>query len=211
MSGPEAEGPIPRMVSAVRRGLGWHDRRTKTDLPNMMPVAAALSLCYATVWTGLLTGSDTGGAALTLAALLAVPCVWLSLRDLADFTIPDAASLSVAALGLGGQWLFHPTTLIMSIAAAMTVTAVFWGAGALHYRLRGQEGLGIGDAKLLGAGVLCVGPFAIWWVILIAALGGIAAALIHRARRPAAPAGIPFGPFLAFAIYIVFAIRMAQL
>ena len=175
----------------------------------MTPVGLAFILCYAAVWCALWAATDAGGAALALAAVLAVPCIWLSLQDLADFTIPDAATLIVAATGLMGQWLFHPATLGATVVIAALVTAVFWGAGALHYRLRGQEGLGIGDAKLLGAGVLCVGPLAIWWVVLIAALGGIAIVVIGQIRRPGPQGGIPFGPFLAYAIYVVFVFQMA--
>ncbi|MBU2359612.1 MAG: A24 family peptidase [Alphaproteobacteria bacterium] len=175
----------------------------------MTPIGAAFVLCYAAVWCGLWAATRADGLALALAAVLAVPCIWLSLQDLADFTIPDAATLVVAATGLTGQWLFNPATLGATMVIAALVTAVFWGAGALHYRMRGQEGFGIGDAKLLGAGVLCVGAFAIWWVVLIAALGGIVLAVIDRIRRPGAQGGIPFGPFLAFAIYVVFVFQMA--
>jgi leader peptidase (prepilin peptidase)/N-methyltransferase len=177
-------------------------------LPRILtPIGMGFILCYAAIWSIMWAATPALGLSLGLAAVLAIPCIWLSLTDLADFTIPDTASLIIAATGLAGQWIFHSAVLGPTILTAAVVTAVFWGAGALHYRLRGHEGIGIGDAKLLGAGVLCVGPVAIWWVVLIAALGGIVAALIGRMRRPGPQTGIPFGPFLAYAIYIVFSLQ----
>jgi prepilin signal peptidase PulO-like enzyme (type II secretory pathway) len=170
----------------------------------LTPIGMGFILCYAAVWCVLWAATPAYGLSLCLAAVLAIPCIWLSLTDLADFTIPDTASLIIAATGLAGQWIFHPADIGPIILVGTLITAVFWGAGALHYHMRGREGLGIGDAKLMGAGVLCVGPVAIWWVVLIAALGGIVAALIGRMRRPGPQTGIPFGPFLAYAIYIVF-------
>ena len=55
----------------------------------------------------------------------------------------------------------------------------------------------------------CVSIAAIWWALLIACMGGIAAALAaRRGRGNTTHLGIPFGPFLAYAIYMVFLLQI---
>ena len=144
------------------------------------------------------------GAVLVLALVLAGACLWLSLVDIATLTIPDAATAIIAATGLAGQLLFAPGQAVLVTIGAAALTAIFWGVGAWHYRTRGIEGLGIGDAKLIGAATLCVGIAAIWWVLLVAALGGIVAVLARGGARGRA---VPFGPFLAYALFIVYAVQ----
>jgi prepilin signal peptidase PulO-like enzyme (type II secretory pathway) len=72
---------------------------------------------------------------------------------------------------------------------------LFWAIGEAHYRLRGTEGLGLGDAKLLGAAGAWLGWRDLPLVILIAASGALAAAAVGLLRQRE----IPFGPWLAAA------------
>jgi leader peptidase (prepilin peptidase)/N-methyltransferase len=71
--------------------------------------------------------------------------------------------------------------------------------------LRGREGLGQGDAKLLAAGGAWLGWEALPWVVLLAAMLGLALALFRRARGVALTreTALPFGPPLALAIWII--------
>ena len=95
-------------------------------------------------------------------------------------------------------WLAQP------VVAAATGFAV--GAGvsiliAMAYRaIRGRDGLGFGDVRLLGAMGLILGPF----VLLAYALGNILGVLVavpqmllSRKGGPISTRSIPFGPFLA--------------
>jgi leader peptidase (prepilin peptidase)/N-methyltransferase len=70
-------------------------------------------------------------------------------------------------------------------------------------RLRGREGLGQGDAKLLAAAGAWLGAVALPQVILVAALSAllVAAALRLSGRTMHAHSALPFGPFLALAIW----------
>jgi leader peptidase (prepilin peptidase)/N-methyltransferase len=141
-----------------------------------------------------------------LGALLLPVLVWLSLVDLARHEIPDLASASIAVVGLGFQWHLHGPGPVLwaTLALALALTALLWGIGALFFSRTGTEALGIGDAKLIGAGALCVGAPAVWLMIFVAATGGIAAALIARRRdATAGEQGLAFGPFLAYAIFLV--------
>lgn len=134
------------------------------------------------------------------AAFVAVPLIWLSLRDLADHIIPDAAGLAIAGMGLFFARLTGQSILANAVEG-LAVCAILWCAGELYYRKRGQEGLGIGDAKLLGAMVCGIGITQIWWVLLLGAVGGIIAVLIGR-RGSSPSQEVPFGPFLAYSFYL---------
>jgi leader peptidase (prepilin peptidase)/N-methyltransferase len=74
-----------------------------------------------------------------------------------------------------------------------------------YRRLRGRDGLGRGDAKLLAAGGAWLGWSALPWVVLLAALLGLLLALLQRLRgeRLTAETAVPFGPALALAIWLI--------
>ena len=142
---------------------------------------------------------------LALAICLVPALVWLSGADLRRAEIPDGAVAIIALAGLGfqGHRLGAGLPLAMEVTVAALMTALLWLGGGLYFRRTGQEALGIGDAKLIGAGTLAVGAASLWALILVAAVGGIVAGLF--ARRRAAPdtvPGIPFGPFLAYSILV---------
>jgi prepilin signal peptidase PulO-like enzyme (type II secretory pathway) len=140
---------------------------------------------------------------LFLAAALAAPLIWLSVTDIERHEIPDAATATIALAGAVFQWhLLGPTLpLLFLFTLAATLTAAFWIAGGRYHARTGIEALGIGDAKLIGAGTLCIGAASVWAMLFVAATGGIAAALLSRRRDPAT-VGIAFGPFLAYAVFI---------
>jgi leader peptidase (prepilin peptidase)/N-methyltransferase len=73
--------------------------------------------------------------------------------------------------------------------------------GAVFRRLRGREGLGQGDAKLLAAGGAWVGAWQLPDVLLAAACSALAYAF--RKGKPDAAERIPFGPFLAAGIWLM--------
>lgn len=95
-------------------------------------------------------------------------------------------------------WLAQPLVAALAGFAAGAGTSV---AIALLYRaIRGKDGLGFGDVRLLGAMGLVLGPF----VLLAYALGNIIGVLVaipqmmfSRKDGPMSTRSIPFGPFLA--------------
>jgi prepilin signal peptidase PulO-like enzyme (type II secretory pathway) len=141
---------------------------------------------------------------LTLALIVAPPLIWLSLADLERTEIPDAATLVVALSGATDLLLRHGLTLpfFVEVVVAASLTLGLWTLGGLYYRRTGDEALGIGDAKLFGAGALCLGTSGVWQMVFLAATGGIVAALLLQ-RRGIGQRGIAFGPFLAYAIFIL--------
>jgi len=135
---------------------------------------------------------------------LAVVLLWQSWVDLRSYRIPDMANLMIALLGIAVIALLPDPVLWQHLCAGVVGYLLFRAIGdILWYRL-GQEALGQGDAKLLGAGMLWVGLSGLASVILFASLSGILFAFLRKNRQSEdGPDGIPFGPFLGTGIYIV--------
>jgi len=133
-------------------------------------------------------------------AVLAVPLIWATVTDLARHVIPDTASAVVAVTGLAYPFLIGTTPEPVTLGVALLVTLVLAGTSEMFWRRHQTEALGLGDVKLIGAGTLVVGAQNLWLVIGLAAIGGIIAAVLARRNHQK---GIPFGPFLAYAIFAV--------
>lgn len=162
--------------------------------------AGILAAAYA-ITAFVVLPNDTPPFAAGLLFALASCLVWLSCVDLARYVVPDLSTLSVAFLGtlyVGLHDGLH--ALLLSAGFAVCLTALFWIAGGILYRRLGEEGLGIGDAKLIGAAALWVGPSQIPMLLLISASGGIAAALLATGK---AARRVPYAPFLSFALFLL--------
>jgi leader peptidase (prepilin peptidase)/N-methyltransferase len=144
---------------------------------------------------------------LILGAMLAAIAVW----DARTMRIPDFLSLPLVVLGLGAAWTVSrlpPLHHVIGAAAGYGVLALL---AAAYRRVRGRDGLGLGDAKLLAAAGAWLGVLALPSVLLIASFTGIGHALARAmlCRRPGAgePAPeLPFGPHIAAAVFIVWLI-----
>lgn len=127
---------------------------------------------------------------------------WIDVRH---WLLPDLLSLPLVITGLAAALAFDPSGLTdRALGAALGYLAL--KAVALLYRkIRGRDGLGEGDAKLLAAAGAWVGASGLPLVILIAALAGLfaAAGLRLAGVRLTAASALPFGPFLAAATWLV--------
>ncbi len=153
------------------------------------------------------------------AALLAVLAIVIAAVDLEYLIIPDAANVLMFAAGLVLAGLeAYPGEFIWILGDALLRSGVAGGVLlALRYfygRSSGVEGLGLGDAKLAAAGA----PFLAWPVLpialLIAALGGllaVAAQALTKRKMPSRRAPLPFGAFLAPAIWLAYMFAQAGL
>ena len=147
---------------------------------------------------------------LALSAALAVPLVWLSVTDLERKIIPDTANALVALIGLARHLSGDLTGLQIDLAAAIIVFLVLWIASEVYWRRNQKEALGLGDVKLLAAGTFCVGTLHIWQVILCGSVGGILAYYLARRGSRKVDSGIPFGPFLAYGLFLTFTVLVDQ-
>ena len=145
------------------------------------------------------------GADVWLDCLLGWWLLTLAWIDVRCWLLPDSLTLPLIIAGLAAAAAFDPEGLT---DRAFGAAAGYLGLRivALIYRaLRGRDGLGGGDAKLLAAAGAWVGLRALPQVVLLAALAGLLAAACLRLSgiRLDAQSAIPFGPFLALAIWLV--------
>ena len=178
-----------------------------------MPVSPFLTaLLFSTLYglTIFAVGFPTSAVSVGLTVGLAVPLIWLSVTDLRTHIIPDSATASVAAVGVLHHYFVGSDDLMPDILTAAAVLIILWLASEIYWRKYTREALGLGDVKLISASVLCVGAPQIWQVILIASVGGIVASLPDRLNSNHPKSAVPFGPFLAYGTFIVFAVSGAS-
>jgi leader peptidase (prepilin peptidase)/N-methyltransferase len=146
-----------------------------------------------------------GGQGAWLDCLLGWWLIALGWIDLRCWLLPDALTLPLIIAGLAAAVLFKPDQLTDRALGAALGYFSLMAIAALYRRLRGREGLGGGDAKLLAASGAWLGAAALPQVILLAALSALAAAAGLRLAgvRLGFHSALPFGPFLALATWIL--------
>lgn len=145
----------------------------------------------------VISGSDPAQTALIAAILWTL--LGLVVTDLLWFRLPDPLTLALCVLALvwAVSWgVGAPAALIGAGLGAGSFAALRWGYSAL----RGREGLGLGDVKLMaGVGALS-GPWDLPLVVLLAALAALSVAAVQALSRPRAldpQRALPFGAALA--------------
>lgn len=152
-----------------------------------------------------------GGAALaaflifgvTMTALFIAIFIWfliaLSVIDFETGYLPDALTLPLIVIGIIVSAAGYFTPLTDALIGAVAGFLIFWIVGALFHQIRGIEGLGLGDAKLLAAIGAWLGWQAIAPTVLVAALIGLAGAFTFRltGKEITGTTPIAFGPALA--------------
>jgi leader peptidase (prepilin peptidase)/N-methyltransferase len=165
-------------------------------------MAVAVALCAALgAWAAWIMGW-TPIFAITLG--LAWVLLTLAVIDVLAFRLPDLLTLPLAAAGLLIS-LIVLHDFWAHLAGAVIGYCAFAAIGWAFARVRGHEGLGLGDAKLAAAAGAWMGWAALPSVILIACAAGflwVAAFAILRGRA-ALTERIPFGVALAVAIWVV--------
>ena len=151
-------------------------------------------------WICGMTGMELAYALLFEWLLLAACFI-----DLEHMLLPDELTLPLLWAGL---WVNRGDGFVpaeSAIEGAVLGYGLLWSCNALYRGLRGQDGMGRGDFKLLAAlgawmGVEAVGRI-LFWAALLGTLFGILALL---RRRLSLRSAIPFGPALALAGWACF-------
>lgn len=134
--------------------------------------------------------------------VLLVGLILLSWIDLKTYRLPDILTLPLIAIGIIHAWYLPPglhASLIGAFAGYLFFVAIELG----FRHIRKKDGLGRGDAKLLAVGGAWCGWAGLPFIVLIASGSGLIAALFPSFRRRAENGRLPFGPFLAFGIGLV--------
>jgi leader peptidase (prepilin peptidase) / N-methyltransferase len=149
-----------------------------------------------------------------LGAALALIMLAIAVVDQRRFIIPNELTAAAAVLGIVYAGIAEPDAtqaIAWSVVRGTVLALLFLALRAAYARVRGREGMGLGDVKLAGAGGVWLGWQAIPIAIEIAALSALVAlALRHLLgrRRIHAATRLPFGLFLAPAIWLAWLIEV---
>ncbi|MBB2191016.1 prepilin peptidase [Gluconacetobacter azotocaptans] len=121
--------------------------------------------------------------------------------DLACLRLPDILTLPLVAAGLIMAVPQGLASVLWHGGAAVLGYGSFRAISLLYRRVRGHDGLGMGDAKLLAAGGAWLGLQALPHIVLLAALLTLCGAAIAGRGRLDRRLAVPFGPGLALAMW----------
>jgi leader peptidase (prepilin peptidase)/N-methyltransferase len=160
-------------------------------------------------------------------AVFAALLVVLTITDLRERILPDEVnffglgagllfslftkSLDGTALWLAGRWFdFPPPQMALSFAdaalGALAGSGLLWIVAEGYFRIRGREGMGLGDVKMMAA----VGAFlglkrTMLTVLLGSLLGSVIGIFLIAVSKKGRDYELPFGTFLgAGALLVVF-------
>ncbi len=173
--------------------------------PGMTRRGVATACAGAAIVAAWAASVDTDIRWMAFSCVLGWTLLALGWIDWRTFRLPDVLTLPLLAVGLAAAAIDSQASLISGVIGALAGYGALSAVNAGYRRLRGRDGLGRGDAKLLAAGGAWLGWQALPWVVLFAALLGLLLAALQRARgaRLTAETALPFGPPLALAIWIV--------
>lgn len=144
--------------------------------------------------------------------MLGLCLIALATIDLATFRLPDALTLSLVAAGCALSFCFDwsPSFTWRLVGAAAAFFGLWMFAWA-YARLRDQQGLGLGDVKLMAAAGAWTGLGGVLPTLLFACAGALLfAGFRFIAGNPLARnEPFPFGPFLATGLWIVWCYELA--
>lgn len=189
---------VPLASYLMLRGRCRHCGQPIGWLHPAVEIAAVVVALWAT-----LTDPDPGG--LWIDCGIGWTLLTLAWIDCTDLLLPDVLTLPLLLAGLAMAWFWRPDELVDHCLAAIVAYLSFQGLGIAYRLLRGWDGLGGGDAKLLAAAGAWVGLAALPLIVLASALFGLLAALgiALRGRTMTSRTQIPFGPCIAFAFWLV--------
>lgn len=132
----------------------------------------------------------------------------LAAIDARHFILPDVLTLPLILAGLAVAWWLDPDQILHHALGAAVGFLGFAGLAWAYEKLRGREGLGLGDAKLLAA----AGAWVSWtglgsillWAAPVALVVFLADGVIRGtlSDRLAGRSALPFGPFLALGFWL---------
>jgi leader peptidase (prepilin peptidase) / N-methyltransferase len=160
--------------------------------PRYVVVEAATALLFAAAW-------QFYGPGLLLASRLVFGCALIVLFaiDLEHHLLPNVVTLPGILVGFAFSWVAPPGWMA-SLAGVVLGGGVLYGIAAAYFWWRKEEGLGMGDVKMLAM----VGAFLGWKLtivtLMLASVAGslIGVGLIALKGRDMKYA-LPFGTFLA--------------
>ena len=143
-------------------------------------------------------------AAFAVAAPFVLAMIVLFFTDWDHHLLPDAVTLPGFVLGVAAAWwnpFLGPTgwpRLVASITGAALGAGILWLVGALYKRVRGVEGMGFGDVKLMAFVGAFTGPAGVAATLFFGSIvGAVVGLALIPLRGKSLKTELPFGCFLA--------------
>jgi len=141
--------------------------------------------------------------------VLGIGLLALTIFDIRHFLLPNFLTGGLFVAGLGFTLWLDPGAVLVRGLSGIAGFAIVAGAAVLYRHWRGRDGLGGGDAKLVGVAGVWLGPAAIGPLLFLSAvlalfmllLGGLFGRSVDRNTV------VPFGAFLC---PVLFALWCAQ-
>ncbi len=198
--------PASRCTSCGR-GLAWFEN---VPVVSWLVLRGRCRVCGASIspmypvveaTTGALFGAVMywyGPTPLALVRMLfGCAMIVLFVIDLQHRILPNVITVPGIVAGLVLS-LVLPPGLVSSAIGVLVGGGLLYGIGEAYYRLRGVEGMGMGDVKMLAM----IGAFLGWKLVLVTIIvasfgGAVFGVLLLATRRGTMQAALPFGTFLA--------------
>ena len=194
---------VPLVSALVLRGRCATCRRPIAALHWQVELAAGA--------IGVASGCVAPGPEGVAGAVFGWLLLALAMLDLTAWWLPDLLTGALAATGVGGALLGSGPPPLDRAIGGVAGFALLWVVGLGYRRVRGRDGIGGGDPKLLGAIGLWLGWAMLPPVLLAASLLGLGVALVARlgGRAVARDTPLPLGALLAAAAYPAWALMIA--
>jgi leader peptidase (prepilin peptidase)/N-methyltransferase len=144
------------------------------------------------------------GELLLITTLLGWVLLALAAMDWRAFILADVLTLPLIAVGLIVVWWIDPNAAVWHVVGAVAGFVLMVGAASGYRWLRGRDGLGFGDAKLMAAAGAWVGLAGVGSVLLYGAVLSLCLALAGRVfgGEVSAQTPVPFGVGLAAGLWL---------
>lgn len=187
---------IPLLSWLLSRGKCRHCGAQVDALYPLMELASVLIV----IWAAQVVGSQ----ALVVTVLFGWVLLALAVMDLRSMFLTDVLTLPLVPAGLAVCLWLEPDAIWVHVAGAVAGAAVLLALSWAYFRLRGREGLGLGDVKLMAAAGAWVGVgglgTVILWAVMVNAL--MLAAEAARGRPMSATTQVPLGTGLATGLWL---------
>ena len=206
---PRGESVVnpPSRCPSCGRGLRWFEnvpvlgylllggscRTCRAAVSPMYPIVeAGTALVFLLQYWQLGWQPLLGVRLMFVAALIA-----LFVIDLQHRILPNVITLPGVVIGVAASLLFEPGWRASLIGVAVGGGAL-WAIGEAYFRIRGEEGMGMGDVKMLAM----VGAFLGWQLMLVTLLfaslaGSVFGGGMILLNRGSMKYALPLGSFLA--------------
>jgi leader peptidase (prepilin peptidase) / N-methyltransferase len=175
--------------------LGGRCRHCRAGISVIYPFVEIATMVLFVVHVWVFGVTALGAVRLVFACAMLV----LFFIDLEHQILPNVITLPGVLAGLAAS-LFVPPGIWQSLLGALLGGGVLWAIAEIYVRVRGIEGMGMGDVKMLGMiGAFLGAPLMGLTLVLSSFAGALTGVALMAARRGDLQRRLPFGTFLAAA------------